>query len=374
MMLVRAHPDCLAHVPSLGHPDPPARQRVVLEALASSDQEAWQLEERASLPSEGDVVGGLHWIHDGEYVERVRQAAASAPGFVDSPDCLVSTGTFRAAVTAAGLALQTALDMVNSRVQRAFVVTRPAGHLAEPGRAQGFCFFNNVALAAEVIVRAWGCSVIIVDFDVHHGSGTQKIFYERADVGYLSVHRYPFFPGTGQGDEVGEGAGRGSTLNVPLAAGADDDVYVAAVESGLEQIGRRVRPSAILVSAGFDAHRDDPLGGMNLSCEGFRRISGAVVQAAEMWCQGRVLSFLEGGHRPGVLAECVRAHVTSRTATQPDSARSPLGIGFGIGIGTPRGLWCALSGRHHFSVYEWARWAVRCSRDCADGGPHRRSH
>jgi len=308
-MLVRAHPDCLAHVPSLGHPDPPARQRVVLEALAGAAEAAWQVEERAALPAEVDVLGALAWLHDPGHLERVRAASAAAPGFVDSPDCPVSPGTFRAAVAAAGLSLQTALDLANGRLQRAFVVTRPPGHHAEASRAHGFCFFNNVAVAAETIVRAWNAPVLIVDFDVHHGNGTQRMFYHRRDVGYLSVHRYPFFPGTGQGDEVGEGAGRGTTLNFPLAAGADDEVYVAALESGLEQMGRRMRPAAILVSAGFDAHRDDPLGGMGLSSEGFQRMTVAIVQAATTWSGGRVLSFLEGGHRLKVVAECALVHV-----------------------------------------------------------------
>jgi acetoin utilization deacetylase AcuC-like enzyme len=308
-MRVRAHPDCLGHVPSLGHPDPPLRQRVVLEALSGVAGASWQVEEQAVLPAEDDVVGVLAWLHERDHVERVRAAAAAAPGFIDSADCVVSAGTFRASLAAAGLSLQSALDVVNRRLRRGFLVTRPPGHHAEPDRAHGFCFFNNVALAAEVVVRAVNAPVLIVDFDVHHGNGTQRMFYDRAEVGYLSVHQYPLFPGTGQGDEIGEGAGRGTTLNLPLAAGADDEVYAAALEHGLEELGHRLRPVALLVSAGFDAHQDDPLGGMELSYEGFRRMSAAIVQAAATWCEGRVLSFLEGGHRPTALGACARVHV-----------------------------------------------------------------
>ena len=166
-----------------------------------------------------------------------------------------------------------------------------------------------MALAAEVVVRAWGERVLIVDLDVHHGSGTQSLFWQRGDVGYLSVHRHPHFPGSGSGDEVGEGPGAGATRNLPLAPGAGDDLVVSALEVGLEEMTSRLRPAAILVSAGFDAHARDPLGGLDLTTAGFARLTRAVVQAAEAWSGGRVLSLLEGGHHPATLAEAVRAHV-----------------------------------------------------------------
>lgn len=307
---VRSHPDCLEHRPSLGHPESPERLQTVLEALKAGHGSAWQLDSESSLPPEDDVLGVIKWLHDPEYIERVRAAAEAAPGHVDSPDCVVSKGSFSAALAAAGLAVQAALDMVNSRVFRAFIAARPPSHHAERGRARGYCFFNNVALAAELIVQAIDQRILIVDFDVHHGNGTQQIFYDREEVGYLSVHQYPFFPGTGGGDETGEGKGLGANRNIPLAAGADDAIFAGAVEGGLEEIGARLQPQVILISAGFDAHHLDPLGGMQLTAGGFQRISAAIVQAAETWAGGRVLSFLEGGFEPTALAESVPVHLT----------------------------------------------------------------
>jgi acetoin utilization deacetylase AcuC-like enzyme len=310
LMQVRSHPDCLEHRPSLGHPESPKRLQTVLETLRAVQEPAWQLDVESPLPPADDVLGVIKWLHDSEYIERVRAAAEAAPGHVDSHDCVVSNGSYSAALAAAGLAVQAGLDMVNSRLHRAFVAARPPSHHAERGRARGYCFFNNVALAAELIVQAIGQKILIVDFDVHHGNGTQQMFYDREEVGYLSVHQYPFFPGTGGGDETGEGRGLGANRNIPLAAGADDAVFAGAVEGGLEEIGAKLQPQVILVSAGFDAHHLDPLGGMQVTAAGFQRISAAIVQAAEAWAGGRLLSFLEGGFEPTALAESVPVHLT----------------------------------------------------------------
>lgn len=269
----------------------------------------WEVEREAALPSEEDTLGVVRWLHDAALIERLRSVSEAAPGYVDSTDNPVSSGSYRAAVTAAGIAVQTALDLVNGRIDRAFLAVRPPGHHAERDRAKGFCFFNNIALAAEIITRAWGVPVLIADYDVHHGNGTQHMFYDRGDVGYLSVHRYPFFPGTGTGDETGEGTGLGMTLNVPLAVGAGDAIYASGFEAALEELGSRMRPAVILLSAGFDGHRSDPVGGMRLTEDGYRRMTRAVVQAAETWSAGRILSVLEGGYEPGATAASVRAHL-----------------------------------------------------------------
>ncbi|NOZ79985.1 MAG: histone deacetylase [Acidobacteria bacterium] len=307
-VIVRSHPDVLGHLPTLGHPEMPARVRAVLEGL-QPHPEGWEIEPEAALPPDGDVIGVLRWLHDPALIERVRGAVAAGQRFVDAEDNPVSKGTWRAALSAAGLAVSTALDLVNGRLRRAFLALRPPGHHAGRNRAMGYCFFNNVALAAEVIARASQAPVLIVDFDVHHGNGTQALFWERPDVGYLSVHRYPFYPGSGAGDETGAGAGLGTTLNVPLAAGADDDTFAGALEAALDDLGRRLKPAAILVSAGFDAHETDPLGGMHVTDEGYRRMTRAIVQAADAWSQGRVLSVLEGGYDLEALASASRAHV-----------------------------------------------------------------
>ncbi len=251
----------------------------------------------------------LQWIHDEDYIESVRQASATSPGWLESPDCAVSKGTFTAAVAAAGLALQAGLDMANGRIRRAFVAGRPPSHHAERARARGYCFFNSVALAAEVLVRSWNRPVLVVDFDALHGNGTQHHFWFRGDVAYLSVHRWPGFPGTGTAAEVGEDEGFGTTRNFPLAAGSGDDVVCTALERGLHEMAPIVQPAAVIVSAGFNGYAGDPVGELALTDSGFRRMTAAIVAAAERWSDGRVMSFLEGGYTEEGLAAGVLAHV-----------------------------------------------------------------
>jgi acetoin utilization deacetylase AcuC-like enzyme len=313
---VRSHPRCLEHDPGLGHPESRRRLEVILDAL-SSDPDGWVVDRAAPLPPDRDTLGMLRWIHDGDYIERVRAASARGRGFVDNEDCRVSAGTFDAAVAAAGLALQGALDLVNRRLERAFLVLRPPSHHAERSRARGYCFFNSVALAAEVVVLAWGEPVVIADFDAHHGNGTQDHFLDRPEVGYVSVHAYPGFPGTGGADEVGDGLAAGTTRNVPLAPKADDSTFCTAFELALEEVASRLRPAAIVVSAGFSGHAADPVGGMLLSEAGFGRMTAAVRSAAERWSGGRVLSILEGGYDLQALANCARIHVRELAGGEP---------------------------------------------------------
>ncbi len=305
---VWSHPTCLKHLPPLGHPDTPGRLRTLLDGLATGVG-PWQVDLEHEPASESDTLGVAQWLHGTDYLHRFRATVAAAPAHLDGPDNPVSEGSFRSAVTAAGLSVRAALDIANGGLERAFLAIRPAGHHAMPHRAMGFCFINNVALAAELVSRAWQTPVLIVDFDVHHGNGTQTVFYERDDVGYLSVHRHPFFPGTGTADETGTGRGLGTNRNIPLAEGADDDVFTSAVEAGLEELGNRLKPSLIVVSAGFDGHRDDPLGGMNLTEAGFERMGRAIAQAGEAWSGGRILAVLEGGYNPGALTRSVAAYL-----------------------------------------------------------------
>jgi acetoin utilization deacetylase AcuC-like enzyme len=197
----------------------------------------------------------------------------------------------------------------------AFVVARPPSHHAGRDRASGYCFFNSVALAAEVVVRSWNRPVVIADFGALHGDGTQQHFYSSADVGFVSVHRYPAFPGSGGADEIGRGEGRGSTRNVPLAGGAGDDIICTAFSGALDEICGRLQPAAILLSAGFDGHRDDPVGGMEMTETGFGRLTAAAVEAANRWAEGRVLSFLEGGFELEALAKSARIHVEELAKT-----------------------------------------------------------
>jgi acetoin utilization deacetylase AcuC-like enzyme len=323
---VRSHPRCLEHVPGLGHPERPERLAAVLEALVPPAGAPWTVDAASPLPPEDDILGVLKWIHDPEHIERVREASAIGSGWLDSHDCAVSHGTYRAAMAAAGLGLQAGLDLVNRRLERSFVVARPPSHHAERTRARGYCFFNTAALAAEVVVRSWNQTVLIVDFDAFHGNGTQSHLWDRGEVGYLSVHRYPFFPGSGTANEIGEGPGRGAIRNIPLAAGADDEVFCSAFEHGLEEIAGALQPSALVVAAGFNAHMADATGGMKVSTDGFRRLTRAVVTAADRWAGGRVLSFLEGGYELEALARSARAHVEELAGVNDPSAGGRLAV------------------------------------------------
>jgi acetoin utilization deacetylase AcuC-like enzyme len=308
-VFVRSNPRVLGHDPGLGHPESARRVQVILDALEPEAGGRWIVDRHSPLPPDDDVIGALKWIHDADYIERLRAASAAGQGWLDSHDCRLSKGTFDAAVAAAGLAMNAALDLVNGRIERAFVVTRPPSHHAERATAKGYCFFNSVALAAEIVAGSLGEKVLIADFDAHHGNGTQQCFYGRPDVGYVSVHRFPGFPGTGTADQTGDGDGEGSTRNIPLAVGADDSIFCSAFEGAIDEVASRLRPAAIIVSAGFDAHAADPLGGMRVTELGFRRLSAAVTAAAHRWSSGRVLSFLEGGFDLQALANCARIHV-----------------------------------------------------------------
>lgn len=314
---VYSHPLCLKHLPGVGHPESPARIRSILKLL---DEEICLRIDEPDLPPEDDVLGTLAWIHSGEYIQRVHRACLEGPGTIDSQDCAVGPGSWESLTAAVGLALRAALDLASGKFRRAFVATRPPSHHALKDRASGYCFFNSTALAAEVLCRASGASILIVDFDAHHGNGTQEHFLSRRDIGYLSVHEFPAFPGTGGGDEEGKGEGLGLTLNIPLGAGADDDMVCTALEHGLKTMMGRLHPAAIVVSAGFSGHRKDPLSSWKLSETGFKRMTQAIVRASEYYSEGRVLSLLEGGYEPASLASSVRAHVEAlaeTTATEP---------------------------------------------------------
>ncbi len=302
---VLSHPDCNLHLPGIGHPEAPSRVRRVLEAL---DGLGPPLDAEVLLPSEDDVVGALSWIHDRAYIDRVRMACGAGQTQIDTPDCSVSSASWAALMASSGLSLRAALDIASGKYERAFVVARPPSHHAERDRARGYCFFNGAALAAEVLSRASGSAILVVDIDAHHGNGTQRHFWERADVGYVSVHEYPAFPGSGSADEIGVGRGVGTTRNVPLVAGANDDTVARALDSALEEIGSRMRPAAVVVSAGFSGHEADPLSGLAMTATGFARLTESIVQCAQAWAEGRVLSVLEGGYALDSLGRSARAH------------------------------------------------------------------
>ncbi len=250
-------------------------------------------------------------IHAAAHIDRVGELAREGGGRLD-PDTVVSPESETVARSAAGTALA-AVDHVleaDTETRRALCLVRPPGHHALATRAMGFCLYNNIALAAAHAREAHGLSrVLIVDFDVHHGNGTQDVFYADGNVHFLSLHRWPFYPGTGAQDETGTGDGVGATWNVPLQYGISRRDYLAAFDRTLELAASRCRPELVLISAGFDAHAADPIGDLGLESEDFGTLTQRICEVAESWCDGRVVSLLEGGYHVDRLAESVQAHL-----------------------------------------------------------------
>ncbi len=299
-LAVATHRDCSLHVPTPGHPERPARLEAAIAGAALAGAKI--------LPvgvDEASVLAAVRRVHQAALPERLREACSRGKGTFDSDDNPISAGTFPAALAAVAAVLEGTAAAATGTSARVWAPVRPPGHHAMHDRAMGFCFFNNVAIAAEALLAEGVGPLAIVDFDVHHGNGTQRHFWERDDVFYLSIHRYyDFYPGTGAGDEIGAGRGRGFTRNVPLVAGADDAIYGEALEAGLEDLTRAVRPEVWLVSAGFDAHVEDPLGGMAVTERGFAALGRLIAQAAG---NSAVVAALEGGYSLEALRRSVQA-------------------------------------------------------------------
>ncbi|HUV82830.1 MAG TPA: histone deacetylase [archaeon] len=244
----------------------------------------------------------IRYIHSSDYIQMVKDF--SSIGMPLDPDTPTLEHSFKTALLAAGGVIA-AVDAVIGGLDSVFALVRPPGHHAEPDRGMGFCLFNNVAIAARYAQAQGLEKVLIVDWDVHHGNGTQKAFYEDDSVLYFSIHQSPHFPGTGKINEIGSGKGEGFTINVPLPQGAEDADYLYVFEKVLLPISRKFRPDIILVSAGQDGHRDDPLAGMNLTSEGYALMTGVVQSLAEELSGGRLILALEGGYNHKALADSV---------------------------------------------------------------------
>ncbi len=302
------HPAFLDHDTGPTHPERPDRLRAVDRAL---DEAGWlgQVTAVDARPVDGDL---LRRVHEAGYIERVRRMSAMGSGHLDSPDTPVSIGSERAAHLAAGGVVAACEAILAGSLRNAFCAVRPPGHHAERSRAMGFCLFNNVAIAAEHLIHSHGLErVAVVDFDVHHGNGTQHLFEERGDVLFISVHEHPLyqFPGTGFEEETGRGGGEGRTVNIPLTPGADDQVYQGVFERTVLPTLDAFRPQHVLISAGFDAAEEDPLGHMRLTSGMFRWMTAAIRSVAERHADGRVLSVLEGGYDLDGLGRGAAAHV-----------------------------------------------------------------
>ena len=298
-------PVFLEHETGDGHPETPAR----LTAIHDEIERSGVLAKLVRLDPVPATREQLSLVHDPTMIDRVEALAAQGGGALDE-DTAVSAGSLRAALLAAGAGI-TAVDALYAGVvDRAFLALRPPGHHATGQRSMGFCLFNNVAVAAAYALARKGAKrVAVVDWDLHHGNGTQDIFYARADVLYISLHQSPLYPGTGAARETGEGEGHGTTLNITLPAGASDETFANKLRSQVMPALRRYGPDLLIVSAGFDAHTDDPLGALDVTDDGYRMMTEAIAQVAQELTGGKLLSFLEGGYDLPALARSARIHV-----------------------------------------------------------------
>lgn len=287
------------------HPEKAARIRGLDERLSEAG-----LEQRCRRVQWEELSRKrLSRVHSLSYADEVWAMAKSGGGDIDA-DTVVSPDSYAVALLAAGSVCDATERILRGEDKQALCVVRPPGHHALMNRAMGFCLFNNVALAAVTAVDDLDVDrVLIVDWDVHHGNGTQHTFWEDPRVGFLSIHRYPFYPGTGHQDETGGGPGAGTVLNLPVEFGISREDYLGLFGDALERFAARIKPDLVLVSAGFDTHRADPVGSLGLETEDFEPLTNLVLDVADAHASGRVISVLEGGYNPPVLADCLAVHL-----------------------------------------------------------------
>ena len=302
------HSAYLEHDMGPGHPESPHRLRAIMQRLEQSGT-ADRLLRIEPRRAEEEWITQVHAPH---YVAVLHREAPTTGRVPLDPDTSMSPGTLTAAYLAAGGTLA-AVDAIMARqVDHVFCAVRPPGHHAETGRAMGFCFFNNVAIAARYVQKKYGVTrVLIVDWDVHHGNGTQHSFEQDPSVLFFSTHQYPHYPGTGRAAERGKGVGEGSTINVPMEAGEGDDEYCAVFQKSLVPAADAFKPEFVIISAGFDAHKDDPLAGMGLTEAGYAELTSIVAGIAKRHANSRILSSLEGGYNLTALAHSVDAHINA---------------------------------------------------------------
>ncbi|OHB84156.1 MAG: histone deacetylase [Planctomycetes bacterium RBG_16_64_12] len=296
----------LRHKTGPGHPERPERLTAIVARLEKSDLNGKLVRLKPAAAS----IDWISAVHTPEYVQRVRASCQRGIRYLDSPDTPVSKESYEVALMAAGGVLAAVDAVMEGHVKSAFCAVRPPGHHALADEAMGFCLFNNVAIAARYVQRRHKLSkVLIVDWDVHHGNGTQAAFYDDPTVLYFSVHQYPFYPGSGSAGERGIGEGLNFTLNAPLPAGSGDEEYQKVFDQTLKPAALEFRPDFVLISAGFDAHEDDPLGAMSVSTQGFADLTRVLRGIADECCEGRIVSVLEGGYGLEGLAASTEAHL-----------------------------------------------------------------
>ncbi len=252
----------------------------------------------------------LTTTHSKSYIQRARKSCENGEAFLDSMDVSICKDSFDIALLAAGAPVALANEIFTGNIDNGFVLARPPGHHAERDQAMGFCLFNNVAILARYLQHQYGIDkILILDWDVHHGNGTQHSFEEDPSVLYVSTHQYPYYPGTGAYTETGIGLGNGATLNCPMSAGAGDVNYESAFNEKILPAIDAFKPEFIIISAGFDAHLEDPLGQICLSTSFYRWMTKRMMEVASKHCQGRLISVLEGGYNLQFLPLCVEEHI-----------------------------------------------------------------
>jgi acetoin utilization deacetylase AcuC-like enzyme len=317
-LLFLTHERFLDHDPGRGHPERPDRLRAVLDGIAAAgvDDALVPVAPRAATPEEVALA------HDPALVDLIRASSAEGGGWLDG-DTATSEASYDAALLAVGAGLTAVEALDAGGADGAFCAVRPPGHHATPTNPMGFCLFNNVAVTAAVLA-ARGERVLIVDYDAHHGNGTQDIFWSDPRVAYVSFHEHPLYPGTGSLRDVGGGTGRGSTVNIPLPSGTTGDAYRAGVERVVHPLAASFEPTWLLLSAGFDAHRADPITGLGLAAGDFADLTADLLELAP---PGRRIAFLEGGYDLAALASsagaCVAAMVGETRHSEPPTSGGP---------------------------------------------------
>jgi acetoin utilization deacetylase AcuC-like enzyme len=302
--LLISHAACLEHLTPLGHPERPDRLRAIERAL---EAEKFQLLARAQAPTAPFEIIAL--CHPMDYITELRDATPKQGIVHIDADTSMSPGSFEAALRAAGGAIFAVDEVLAKKARNCFVAARPPGHHAETARPMGFCFFDNAAIAARYAQRRHGIArAAIVDFDVHHGNGSQEIFWADKSVMYCSTHQMPLFPGSGAVIESGE---HNTIVNAPLKPGDGGEAFRAAFDSRILPRLRDFRPELIVISAGFDAHMDDPLANINLNADDFVWATQKIMDVADQFADGRIVSVLEGGYDLKALGSSVAAHVTA---------------------------------------------------------------
>jgi acetoin utilization deacetylase AcuC-like enzyme len=299
------HPDYLKHITGKEHPENPQR----LKAILSSLEKSGLIDRLYKIEAKHSTLEWVEKVHSKTYIQQIENAGKKGAVLMDS-DTMVGPDSYEVALLAVSGVLAACDAVISGKVKNAFCAVRPPGHHAEREKAMGFCLFNNVAIAARYLQGQHKLKrILIVDWDVHHGNGTQHVFYDDDTVYYFSIHQYPHYPGTGQEEEEGEGKGKGYTLNVPMCAGSGDLEYDEVFEMIFYPEAVRFKPDLILISAGFDGHKDDPLSDLRLTEKGYQKMTEVVMDLAQECCKGRIVSVLEGGYNLSSLASSVKTHI-----------------------------------------------------------------